>query len=372
MQNDRKKLCFIFGTRPEAIKMAPLIKCLKCDDFCEVEILLTGQHDELAKDVLQIFDIMEDENLGLMNKASGVSDLLSKMIAGISEHLSASNPAMVICHGDTTSSLAAALSAYYANIPIAHVEAGLRTHDLLRPWPEEGNRKLISAIANLHFVPTTLSQENLEKEGLDKSTIHVTGNTVIDALRLMSEKQTSTSISNQSIIKNSILVSCHRRENFGNSLKSICKALMIIATEHPEINIIYPIHPNPNIKEYVAKALHGKDNIFLVEPMPYPEFVAAMRECRLILTDSGGIQEEAPYFNKPVLVMRDKTERPEAVIAGTARLVGSTTDKIVGSVSKILTNKQLETRMQMANNPFGDGYASQKITQILKTILIGS
>lgn len=361
-----KKILIVIGTRPEAIKLAPVITKLQFDQRLIIDVCLTGQHKELASDALALFGISENFNLELMDQISSLHHFLSEAIMGLLAVQKKVEPDLIICHGDTASTLAAALSGYYSKIPVAHIEAGLRTSDIYSPWPEEGNRKLVSAIASLNFAPTFKSQQNLLDEGVNKSSIHVTGNTVIDAVRIMSEKQVKGNLSfGVKDTENFILVSCHRRENFGDGLIEICKSIARLASSDPNLKFVFPVHPNPNIKQNVHKYLSAYPNVILTEPMPYNEFIRAMTDCRFILTDSGGIQEEAPYLKKPVLLMRERTERPEAIEAGTVMLVGSKEKFIVQSIRRLLDDKILEQSMIKASNPFGDGFSSEKITPVL-------
>lgn len=358
----KKKILLVLGTRPEAIKLAPVIDQLKNDAVLNISVCSTGQHKELTNDVLQMFGINIDYNLNLMSKVGGLHDLLALGVMDLKDILNQLCPDLVLCHGDTTSTLIAALGSFYNKLPIAHVEAGLRTNDLKSPWPEEGNRKLVGSIASLHFAPTEQARKNLLAEGISKNCIEVTGNTVIDAVRIMSGKIKGTSqIPIPGVKENFILISCHRRENFGNGLAEICQSIGFLARKYRELQFVFPVHPNPNIKENVTRLLTGHQNVFLTEPMHYADFILMMRYCRLIMTDSGGIQEEAPFLNKPVLVMREKTERPEAISAGTAIIIGNQTAGIIENVERLLHDVEFERQMQTAKNPFGDGFASERI-----------
>jgi UDP-N-acetylglucosamine 2-epimerase (non-hydrolysing) len=373
-----RKILVIFGTRPEAIKMAPLVKILKKDivNF-ETKVCVTAQHREMLDQVLDLFDISPDYDLNIMRPEQSLHDITTTILLKLKQVLEDVNPDIVLVHGDTSTTFAASLAAYYQKIKIGHVEAGLRTGDIYSPWPEEGNRKLTGVLADFHFAPTEISKQNLMDEGVDESSIFVTGNTVIDALQLVLERIESNKLLKTKIEKSIIqsgfkdidskflLVTGHRRENFGQGFIDICKALKKIAVQNPSINILYPVHLNPNVSDPVNKILSKVKNIKLVKPFQYEEFVYLMNKSYLILTDSGGIQEEAPSLGKPVLVMRNTTERPEAVKAGTVKLVGSSQAKIVNEVQKLIDNKELYKLMSIANNPYGDGTASQKIVSAL-------
>jgi UDP-N-acetylglucosamine 2-epimerase (non-hydrolysing) len=368
-----KTLC-VFGTRPEAIKMAPVIHKLQAHPEINNEVCVTGQHEEMLKPLLDLFAIEPQFNLKVMTSNQSLSDLTSRILLGMTEILKNCRPNLVLIHGDTTTTLATALAAYYQHIPVAHVEAGLRTGDIYKPWPEEANRKLSGVISSLHFAPTQSSRENLLQEAVDPSKIFITGNTVIDALFQIASKLeanpdlTSVMQCQFPMIKNDrkfILVTGHRRENFGQGFESICQALITIVKKFPEIDIIYPVHLNPNVQKPIKSLLKDINNIHLIEPVDYLPFVYLMKSSYLILTDSGGIQEEAPSLGKPVLVMRDLTERPEAVKAGTVTLVGTEVNKIVECISELLINKDKYHRMSRAQNPYGDGEAAQRIVNII-------
>jgi UDP-N-acetylglucosamine 2-epimerase (non-hydrolysing) len=366
-------LC-VFGTRPEAIKMAPLVKKLEAEPGIRSQVCVTEQHRQMLDPVLKLFDIIPDFNLHVMRDNQNLSHLTAKILIGLADVFQHQKPDLVLVHGDTTTTLAASISAYYHHIPIAHVEAGLRTGDINSPWPEEANRKLSGALASLHFAPTKASSLNLLREGVEASTIHITGNTVIDALFEMTNKikrdaQLSRTLAEQFPFLNParkmILVTGHRRENFGEGFERICQALALIARRFPEVDILYPVHLNPQVQTPVKALLAGIDNVFLIPPVDYLPFVYLMQSAYLILTDSGGIQEEAPSLGKPVLVMRDKTERPEALHAGTVTLVGTDVKKIVSHVEQLLTDAELYQRMSHAQNPYGDGKASARMVQII-------
>lgn len=366
-------LC-VFGTRPEAVKMAPVIKSLEQDPRFHNQVYITGQHQDMLQPILDLFHIKPDFNLNVMVKNQDISRLTSGILLGLTEFFEKNKPDCVLVHGDTTTSLTAAIAAYYFHIPIMHVEAGLRTGDNYTPWPEEGNRKLVGHLADLHFAPTFLARQNLLREGIDKNMIHVTGNTVIDALfDTLTSIRRDPSISNQlqqrfsylNPLRKTILVTGHRRESFGQGFQNICQALRQIALQFPEVDIVYPVHCNPNVKEPVHACLGDVSNIFLIEPADYISFVYLMQACHFIITDSGGIQEEAPSLGKPVLVMRDKTERPEAIEAGTVLLVGTGIDKIVYETAQLIKNKNHYKQMSQAVNPYGDGKAAPRIAEIL-------
>jgi len=373
-----KKILIVFGTRPETIKMAPLVRRLQSDaSSFKTKVCVTAQHREMLDQALDLFKITPDYDLNIMKSGQNLYDTTSNILLKIKSILEEFKPDLVLVHGDTTTTLAASLAAYYQKIKIGHVEAGLRTGDLHSPWPEEGNRKLVGALTDYHFSPTNTSKNNLLNEGVSDSSIFVTGNTVVDALyfimnRIKSDKlrlQIEDTIFQSGFRKlNSrfILVTGHRRENFGQGFLHICKALRALAKNNPAVDIVYPVHLNPNVRRPVNDLLSGIDNIALVEPFQYEEFVYLMSKSYLILTDSGGIQEEAPSLGKPVLVMRDTTERPEAVEAGTVKLVGSDQDSIIKEVQKLLDNNSEYQKMSKAHNPYGDGDTSVKISNILK------
>lgn len=367
-------LC-IFGTRPEAIKLAPVIKALEISPLITNKICVTGQHEEMLISVLNLFEIKPDYHLHVMTPNQTLTELTCKILQGISEVFSDYKPDLVLVHGDTTTALVASLAAFYHRIPIAHVEAGLRTHNIYSPWPEEANRKLAASLSAFHFAPTTIAEQNLLGEGFNPETIHVTGNTVIDALfQIIGQLEENPEMVQQlkkqfSMLQRSrlILVTGHRRENFGEGFANICDALARIAREFPDVDIVYPVHLNPNVQGPVKSKLGNIDNIHLIEPVDYLPFVYLMRESTIILTDSGGIQEEAPALGKPVLVMREITERPEAVKAGSVMLVGTDVHEIAENVARLLTNAELYNKMSYARSPYGDGLASQRIVHILET-----
>lgn len=373
-----KKILLVFGTRPEAIKMAPLVKQFQRDiENFETKICVTAQHREMLDQVLDLFQITPDYDLNIMKPGQDLYDVTSNILLKIKPVLEVFNPDVVLVHGDTTTTFATSLAAYYQKTKIGHIEAGLRTGNLLSPWPEEGNRRLTGVLTDYHFSPTETSKQNLLNEGVDESKIIVTGNTVIDALQLVVNKidnnehlrykieKTIIQSGFKELESKFILVTGHRRENFGEGFLNICEGLKVLAKNNPEINILYPVHLNPNVRKPVNDLLSNVNNINLVEPYQYEEFIYLMKSSYLILTDSGGIQEEAPSLGKPVLVMRDTTERPEAVKAGTVKLVSSNQNNIVKEVQTLLDDSDEYQRMSKANNPYGDGKASNKIINTL-------
>ena len=369
------KVLTVFGTRPEAIKMAPLVHALALDGEIEARLCVTAQHREMLDQVLQLFAIVPDYDLNIMRPGQGLTEITSRILEGLKVVFNEFRPDVVLVHGDTTTTFAASLAAFYHRIPVGHVEAGLRTGDLYSPWPEEANRTLTGHLATWHFTPTETARQNLLRENLPASRMFVTGNTVIDALfwvrdRVLSDEQLRGSLATRYAFlkadKKLILVTGHRRESFGEGFERICSALADIARRHPEAQIVYPVHLNPNVSEPVNRILSGIDNVVLIEPQEYLPFVWLMDRAWLILTDSGGIQEEAPSLGKPVLVMRDTTERPEAVDAGTVRLVGTDKQKIVREVTRLLTDEEAYQSMSRAHNPYGDGLACERIVQALK------
>lgn len=372
----KKKVLLVFGTRPEAIKMAPLALQLKQQKDCfETKVCVTGQHRQMLDQVLELFNLSPDFDLNLMKPGQTLSDITSGVLKGLEQVFAEWMPDVVLVHGDTATTFAASLAAYYHKIGVGHVEAGLRTGDIYSPWPEEANRKLTGALTTYHFTPTQSSYNNLIKENISPENITITGNTVIDALLTVKNKvETDQSIIKQfeqqfdflDPEKKLILVTGHRRENFGQGFLNICSALVNIAKQHPEVQIIYPVHLNPNVQKPVNDLLSDISNIHLIAPQDYLPFVYLMNRSYLILTDSGGIQEEAPSLGKPVLVMRDTTERPEAVDAGTVKLVGTDAALIQQSVIKLLENPDLYQTMAAAHNPYGDGTACQQIIHALK------
>jgi UDP-N-acetylglucosamine 2-epimerase (non-hydrolysing) len=369
------KILAVFGTRPEAIKMAPVIRAL--DDNFDVKICVTAQHRQMLDQVLELFEITTDYDLDIMQSGQDLFDITSNVLSGVKKVLQIEGPDIVLVHGDTTTSMATAMAAFYLKIPVGHVEAGLRTYDINSPFPEEFNRQITSRIATLHFAPTKISRQNLLDEKVPNSQIYVTGNTVIDALLSMVKKARIIDFSDtllkrmpflkqeKSDIPRIILVTGHRRENFGLGFEEICHALGIVANENSDIQIIYPVHLNPNVREPVNRILSNLNNVHLIEPMEYLTFIKLMDLSYLILTDSGGIQEEAPSLGKPVLLMRDTTERPEAVESGTVKLVGTNKNEIVKMVNRLLTDSNFYIQMSKAHNPYGDGKAGGIICDIL-------
>lgn len=371
-----KKILIAFGTRPEAIKMAPLVQALKKEAAFETKVCVTAQHREMLDQVLKLFMIKPEYDLDVMAAGQDLYDITSKILIGMRKVLREFKPDVVLVHGDTSTTFAVALAAFYEKIAVGHIEAGLRTGNIYSPWPEEANRKLTSSLAKWHFAPTKNSFENLIAEGINESTVIITGNTVIDAL-LTIQKKIHSSVSMMTkfeeqfsfIRKESkvILVTGHRRENFGSGFLGICSAIKAAAHKYPEIEIVYPVHLNPNVKDPVESVLSGIGNIHLIDPLDYEPFVYLMDRSYLILTDSGGIQEEAPSLGKPVLVMRETTERPEAVKAGTVVLVGTDPKIILDEIDSLLNDSDKYRNMALAHNPYGDGYASNKIVTYLKS-----
>lgn len=373
-----KKVLLIFGTRPEAIKMAPLVKGLEKESSIVSKVCVTAQHREMLDQVLDIFDINPDFDLNLMKPGQDLYDITSNVLLGLKNVLSEFEPDIVLVHGDTTTTSAASLAAFYQKIKIGHVEAGLRTNDIYSPWPEEANRQITGVLANYHFAPTDTSKTNLLKENKDEKNIIVTGNTVIDALLLALEKIENNPNLKKRIIDNInvqyqleeskkvILVTGHRRENFGQGFINICEALKEIALGNPEVDIVYPVHLNPNVQEPVKALLSDVSNVYLINPLEYESFIYIMSKSNFIITDSGGVQEEAPSLGKPVLVMRDTTERPEAVDAGTVKLVGTNKNKIIVEAQLLLNSNEEYSKMSKAHNPYGDGHACEKIVEFLR------
>lgn len=372
-----KKILLVFGTRPEAIKMAPLVKEFqKYRDIFETKICVTAQHRQMLDQVLDIFDITPDYDLNIMSTNQDLFDITSKVLLGIRDVLNDFMPNIVFVHGDTTTSLAASLAAFYKHIKIAHIEAGLRTYNLQSPWPEEMNRQIVDKIADYYFAPTELSKTNLLKDNIHPDKIYVTGNTVIDALFLVigiihsnqrTENQILESITDKGYSINDrkyILITEHRRENFGEGFFNICAAIKQIASSRSDFDIVYPVHLNPNVQKPVFEILSGLNNVFLISPLDYLPFVYLMQHSYLIITDSGGIQEEAPSLGKPVLVTRNTTERPEAINAGTVKLVGTDINAIIDNVNILLENSVVYEQMTKAINPYGDGKASKRIREI--------
>lgn len=374
MNKSIKTLC-VFGTRPEAIKMAPLTTMLKEDKRFNCVLCVTGQHREMLDQVLELFNLVPDHDLFVMKPGQDLTDVTATILQGMRDVLRTEKPDIVLVHGDTATTFAASLAAYYEQVPVAHVEAGLRTGNIYSPWPEEANRKLTGALATIHFAPTERSRNNLLAEGVPSEAVSVTGNTVVDALFTVIEKLDTNpelaQFDNLPLdlatlnLNKTILVTGHRRESFGGGFERICQALRDTAVNNPSVNIIYPVHLNPNVQEPVNRLLANIPNIYLIEPLTYLPFVALMNLSDIILTDSGGIQEEAPSLGKPVLVMRDTTERPEAVEAGTVKLVGTEVEKITKELDRLLNDPSAYDVMSRAHNPYGDGKTCNRILDIL-------
>lgn len=373
-----KKILLVFGTRPEAIKMAPLVKALQKDTIhFETRVCVTAQHRQMLDQVLEVFGITPEYDLNIMAPNQDLFDITSRVLTGLRDVLKEFRPDTVLVHGDTTTSMAASLAAFYLQIPVGHVEAGLRTYNMLSPWPEEMNRQVTDRICTYYFAPTEQSKKNLLQENIEEKKIFITGNTVIDALLMAVEIIDSTPGMKEKVAKELqekgytigereyILVTGHRRENFGDGFLHICKAIKELATLHPEMDIVYPVHLNPNVQKPVYELLSGVENVYLISPLDYLPFIYAMQHSTLLLTDSGGVQEEAPSLGKPVLVMRDTTERPEAVEAGTVKLVGTDAEAIVTNVTALLKDKEMYRRMSETHNPYGDGRACERILSAL-------
>lgn len=377
--NRKKKILMIFGTRPEAIKMAPLVSALKATDLFEVEVCLTAQHREMLDQVMAIFELEADYDLNVMTSNQTLEGLTESLMSGVSKILRQTNPDLVLVHGDTTTTFIASLAAFYQKIAVGHVEAGLRTGSLQAPWPEEANRRLTSVLTQYHFAPTQTAKNNLLKENILQEQIIVTGNTVIDALFAINERiQRSPDLTAQfeqqfsSILdpkKKLILVTGHRRENFGTAFERVLNALRAVSQQHPDIQIIFPVHLNPAVRKPVYDILDNCRNIHLIEPLDYLSFVYLLTQAYLVVTDSGGIQEEAPSLGIPVLVTREVTERPEAVDAGTVRLVGTDQQLLIHSINILLTDNAAYTQMSRAINPYGDGQACSRIVKFLTQAL---
>ena len=374
-----KKILLVFGTRPEAIKMAPLVKALQKDtEHFETRVCVTAQHRQMLDQVLEVFGITPEYDLNIMAPNQDLYDITAKVLLGLREVLKDFRPDTVLVHGDTTTSMAASLAAFYMQIPVGHVEAGLRTYNMLSLWPEEMNRQVTDRICTYYFAPTEQSRANLLQENIDAKKIFITGNTVIDALLMAVDIISTTAGVKEKMAKELqekgytvgdreyILVTGHRRENFGDGFLHICKAIKELAALHPEMDIVYPVHLNPNVQKPVYELLSGLSNVYLISPLDYLPFIYAMQHSTLLLTDSGGVQEEAPSLGKPVLVMRDTTERPEAVEAGTVKLVGTDAEAIVSNVTALLQDKEMYKRMSETHNPYGDGQACERIIAALR------
>jgi UDP-N-acetylglucosamine 2-epimerase (non-hydrolysing) len=376
-----KKVLLVFGTRPEAIKMAPLVKAFEKEENIISKVCVTAQHREMLDQVLDMFDIKPDYDLDIMKPGQDLFDVTSNVLLGLKDVLNDFNPDIVLVHGDTTTTSASSLAAFYSKVKVGHVEAGLRTGDMYSPWPEEANRQITGVLANYHFAPTTTSQNNLLRENKDPKNIIVTGNTVIDALFLALDKiEKNETLKNQIVEKINteyklsddkkiILVTGHRRENHGQGFINICEALKTIAINNPDIDIVYPVHLNPNVQKPVNEILSNTPNVYLINPLQYESFIYLMNKSYFIITDSGGVQEEAPSLGKPVLVMRDTTERPEALEAGTVKLVGTNTALIIEEAQKLLDDEEEYNTMSKAHNPYGDGKASQRIVDFIRDII---
>ncbi len=377
-----KKVLIVFGTRPEAIKMAPLVKAFEKDhEVFDMRVCVTAQHREMLDQVLEIFEIQPHYDLNIMKAGQDLYDVTANVLLGMRDVLEDFKPDVVLVHGDTTTTSASSLSAFYQKIAVGHVEAGLRTGDLLSPWPEEANRQITGVLANYHFAPTSTSQKNLLQENKNPEDIVVTGNTVIDALFLALDKIKTDTLLREKVIaqisssgyemnaeRQVVLVTGHRRENFGQGFINICKALKKLALDNPRIDIVYPVHLNPHVQAPVKELLSDISNVYLIEPLQYESFIYLMNQSYFIITDSGGVQEEAPSLGKPVLVMRNTTERPEAIEAGTVKLVGTDPDKIIEEAQKLLDNRDIYTEMSQAHNPYGDGEASIRIVKFFRTL----
>ena len=390
MTRQQKTVMLVFGTRPEAIKMAPLIKEFqKESDIFNTLVCVTAQHRQLLDQVMDVFHLTADYDLDIMQQGQDLYDITSRVLLSMRDVLRQARPNLVLVHGDTTTSTAAALAAFYQQVPVGHIEAGLRTGNIYSPWPEEMNRQITGRIASYHFAPTETSRENLLKENVHPNNIYVTGNTVIDALHLVvNELKCDTQLADrerQTLIgsgydvsrlnegKKLVLITGHRRENFGDVFHNICKAIKMLVLQHPDVDFVYPMHLNPNVRNPIRQVfgenLNDFQNLFFIEPLEYLSFVYLMEKSFFVLTDSGGVQEEAPSLGKPVLVMRDTTERPEAVLAGTVKLVGANYQKIVDGVSRLILDDHSYKLMSKANNPYGDGQASKRIVEIIRNIL---
>jgi UDP-N-acetylglucosamine 2-epimerase (non-hydrolysing) len=380
--NNKKKVMLVFGTRPEAIKMAPLYYALKDKpEFFEVQVCVTAQHRQMLDQVIKVFDIKVDVDLDLMMVGQDLFDVTSSTLLGMRKVLGDFQPDILLVHGDTTTALAASIAGFYAGVSVGHIEAGLRTHDLHSPFPEEFNRQVVSKVANWHFAPTDLSRQNLLNEGVSSDRVIVTGNTVIDALFWILKRIDSDDLYQFEVSETLdkclpfpwkkdrfVLITGHRRENFGDGFMQICEALKDLASLYPHTHFVYPVHLNPNVQAPVNSILAGLKNIHLIDPLSYEPFVCLLKHCYLVLTDSGGIQEEAPSLGKPVLVMREVTERPEAVNAGTVRLVGPNRASIVDNVTELMQDEACYIKMSQAHNPYGNGKACERILDALRNI----
>jgi UDP-N-acetylglucosamine 2-epimerase (non-hydrolysing) len=383
LEGPRVKVAIIFGTRPEAIKLAPVVKAFDSEAWADCTVCVTGQHRQMLDQVLEVFGIRPKHDLNVMKADQTLPLLTSRLMTALGDYFERTKPSLVLVQGDTTTAVCAALTAFYYHVPVGHVEAGLRTNNLLAPWPEEANRQMLSRLATLHFAPTLEARQNLLNENVDESRILVTGNTVVDALlhvqrHLDTVPDSTPTASWQSKQAGSriVLITGHRRENFGPGFLAICRAIRTLAGRFPDVDFVYPVHLNPNVRTPVMSILQGSENrasnVHLIEPLNYLEFVALMRRATLVLTDSGGIQEEAPTFKIPVLIMREVTERSEAIEAGTARLVGSDEARIVAEVTQLLTDDSMVLTMVTARNPFGDGRAAERIARACRNFVDGT
>jgi UDP-N-acetylglucosamine 2-epimerase (non-hydrolysing) len=369
MPEAKHRVCIVLGTRPEAIKLAPVIQQFKNSPSFDTQVILTGQHREMVEQVMRMFDLKADRDLAIMQHQQTLTDITCRSLQGLEDLFKELQPKIVIVQGDTTTAFAAALAAFYQKIPVGHVEAGLRTDDVFNPYPEEANRRLISQLTRLHFAPTTLAAENLVRSGV-LGEIHRTGNTVIDALLAVAKRQPKCNIPNLDWSKyRTILATVHRRENWGEPLAGIAQAFLQILDKFPDTALLLPLHRNPTVREPLQAVLGDHPRVFLTEPLDYAELVGAIQRCHLILTDSGGLQEEAPSLGKPVLVLRETTERPEAISGGTAKLVGTNSEIIAAAAIELLSNSDAYNAMAMAINPFGDGLASSRILNIVEEYL---
>lgn len=365
MQNPPIPVSIILGTRPEAIKMAPVIRQFKASPHFRTQVILTGQHKEMVDQVMALFELQSDHNLAIMQAKQTLTDITCRTLQGLEPLFRELQPAMVLVQGDTTTAFAAALAAFYQQIPVGHVEAGLRTDDLYNPFPEEANRRLVSQVTTLHFAPTAVSVEHLRRSGITQG-IHQTGNTVIDALLAVAQRQPTCAIPGLDWEQHRVIVATvHRRENWGEPLQEIAQGFLKVLEKFPDTALLLPLHRNPTVREPLTAILGSHPRVFLTEPLDYTDLVGAFQRCYLLLTDSGGVQEEAPSLGKPVLVLRETTERPEAIAAGTSKLIGTRAERILAEASVLLSDRQAYEQMAMATNPFGDGHAAERIVQIV-------
>ncbi len=367
-----KRILTVFGTRPEAIKMFPVVHALRAQPGIEARVCVTAQHREMLDQVLDIAQIVPDVDLDVMQPNQSLDALLARLVTGLGEAFDRERPDRILVHGDTLTTMAGTIAAYFRKIPVGHVEAGLRSGDIYQPWPEEVNRRVTGVVADLHFAPTQAAADALTAENVDPARIHITGNTVIDALLATQTQLTArpemaaglNDLATRFAGRRIVAVTSHRRENFGEGMRNIARAIARIAAR-PDVAVIFPVHPNPNVRSVMAAELAGRDNVAMIDPLDYPHFVRLLDMCELVLTDSGGVQEEAPSLGKPVLVMRETTERPEGVAAGTARLVGTDPAQIVTEIFSLLDDKAAYSAMSRAHNPFGDGKAAQRIAKVI-------